>query len=384
MQPDMEVDLRKYKNTFFSKLIRGQRDSAFISKFNETWFSNTLAWLLDPKREQDLGIDFVAKFVQLIIDKVGIKKEFNLKNSVVVREFYLISLKGDSFKNRYADLALIDFDTEDNLLVLIENKLFSSDSKEQLKDYIAASESFPGIENKYVVYLTLFGTKPKHYMPSNDKVFITLSWIGDILPILSEINSSKLKNNNDLELFIKLLNWIKNIDFNNSDFGGFLSRFLNNVTLHFTNFLEDYVERKNISIEYKNITKNTINFGTKNKFELSILPNLSILVKLFKGKKLIAKYVIPFLNSSDQYLNYINFVVMKSSQTFNLTKLNDCFGKSTSKPFSSDELLQFAFQYYYQIKVLLQIYNLKTNKLTYSLEDNKDIQEDEERHGQDF
>ncbi len=36
---------------------------------NETWFSDTLAWLLDPKTEDEFGVIFINNFVKKIAEK---------------------------------------------------------------------------------------------------------------------------------------------------------------------------------------------------------------------------------------------------------------------------------------------------------------------------
>ena len=59
-------------NEFINKLGRTLSDRPQPDEFllqtalNEAWFSNTLAWLLDPRGSHGLGISFCQAFVSLI------------------------------------------------------------------------------------------------------------------------------------------------------------------------------------------------------------------------------------------------------------------------------------------------------------------------------
>ncbi|GAB1370149.1 hypothetical protein MASR1M45_02070 [Candidatus Kapaibacterium sp.] len=353
-----------YKKAFFPGLIRKQRDTAFISKFNETWFSNILVWLLDAKRKEDIGIAFNEKFVELILRNSKEIKKFNLNNSVSVREFYLISSKSEAQKSRYADLAFLDFDKNDSLMILLENKLFSHDSKNQIKDYFSALNSFNEIKNKYIVYLTLFGDNPKNF--KTDGSLIILSWVDDLLPILNELNDNQLKNAPELKILINLLNWIKQVKFDKSDFGLYTSNFLNCVSEKF--YLQTKYYLPNAIIKHINTKKsiNSITFDKKNniKLEFSVLPNISVVLKVCKANnhtKVLKKYIIPFLEDSGQYNNFIDLVVRNVISSF-VIKTDFAERSSVDNLFKNDVLYQFTSYYFKQLKVLLQIYNLISRK----------------------
>ena len=49
-----------------NKLEITRKDLVFKRCFNEAWFSNTLAWLLDPKGSHKLGVSFANEFLKTI------------------------------------------------------------------------------------------------------------------------------------------------------------------------------------------------------------------------------------------------------------------------------------------------------------------------------
>jgi hypothetical protein len=179
----------------------------------ESWFSDTLAWLLDPKADHGLGVKFAREFLKVVAhkrstDEAYARRQAHLKfgksgpgvtttglaisNATVLREFYLTS--DVSNKNgrgtRYCDLVFMDLGSDDSIFVAIENKLFTRNSKYQLK------ESFEAIEGKYLrakvreyIYLTLDGQSPQE---KNDdsryfKYWVNISWADDIKEILNSL-----------------------------------------------------------------------------------------------------------------------------------------------------------------------------------------------------
>ena len=149
---------------------------------NEAWFSNTLAWLLNPRGSHGLGVAFCNQFVALVgrrrtdrDDGVDYARRatflkwgkegagvgatgFGFRNAAVLREYYLskpIERRAER-GGGFCDVVFLDLDTDDSFFLAIENKLFTSDHSDQLEHYRAA------IDNKYgraavreLVYLTV-------------------------------------------------------------------------------------------------------------------------------------------------------------------------------------------------------------------------------------
>ena len=61
------TSLRKYIDNVGSDIRIP--DIMFRRSLNETWFSDTLAWLLDPKSDDSLGVKFLEQFTEIIARK---------------------------------------------------------------------------------------------------------------------------------------------------------------------------------------------------------------------------------------------------------------------------------------------------------------------------
>ena len=174
---------------------------------SEAWFSNQLAWLLDPKGSHGLGVTFLELFLKQIGQwrstqetkhkatqlKSGKKgpgvgsTHLRLANCSIFREFFLSRIKSKTKTNSplFCDLAVVDLDTSDGLFLVIENKLFTTDHPTQLDDYEeCVKEKFKPVKILEFVYLTLRGDKGK-YANKGDN-WANLSWLTDIKKLLKE------------------------------------------------------------------------------------------------------------------------------------------------------------------------------------------------------
>ena len=76
-----------------------------INNMNETWFSNQLAWLLDPSGSHGIGAEFAQKFLQSK-PNIVLDNSIDLSNLQVIREFYL-DIEGKR-NRRYIDIVMFD------------------------------------------------------------------------------------------------------------------------------------------------------------------------------------------------------------------------------------------------------------------------------------
>lgn len=166
-----------------------------INNMNETWFSNQLAWLLDPNGSHGIGTYFIKEFLQTGKSKV-LNESINLENFQVIREFY-VDIKGRS-KRRYIDIVMVDF--VQNIMIVIENKLYGTNTKNQLSDNFNIEKMFPKMQIKYMyVYLKqplYLDSEPNETKRKNvQKMYIQKSWSDDINPILES------KKENSFQIF---------------------------------------------------------------------------------------------------------------------------------------------------------------------------------------
>lgn len=136
---------------------------------HEIRHSNILAWLLNPKENHSLRDYFLRKMMEHLIlidensqnphyDKVGEILNHSLMDSHVYRE-----VKTD--QNRYIDLLVVN--QQMKTVFLIENKFYSTESKNQLDDYLSYIQGEFKDFTIIPIYLTLDGEEP-----SNSEYFI--------------------------------------------------------------------------------------------------------------------------------------------------------------------------------------------------------------------
>ncbi len=211
-------------------------DFVLQTALNEAWFSNMLAWLLNPKGSHGLGVAFCNEFVGLIArrrvdgsDDVTYARRatflkwgkegagvgatgFGFRNAAVLREYYL-SKSTDRRSDRrggFCDIVLLDLDTDDSFFLAIENKLFTSDHSDQLTQYrTAIDDKYGRASVRELVYLTLRGDKPSGEGKREQTDWVRLSWAEDILGLLrSPVIASATDVHPQVTVLRDLLNWL--------------------------------------------------------------------------------------------------------------------------------------------------------------------------------
>ena len=160
---------------------------------HEIRHSNILSWLLNPKENHGLRDYFLCKMMEhlILIDEnshnqqyetIGRILNYSLMDSHVYRE-----VKTDN--NRFIDLLVVNHSLK--TIVLIENKFYSSESENQLDDYLNfIQHTFDGF-TIIPIYLTLDGENP-----SNPGYFIlTYEKIESILQTILMLFQDQLSQN---------------------------------------------------------------------------------------------------------------------------------------------------------------------------------------------
>ncbi len=320
------------------EIDRDDKDLTFKRCFNEAWFSNTLAWLLDPKGSHRLGVLFANEFLKTMAkirtqdSKKYARKNsllkwgkggsgtspigFSLKNASVIREFYLAkSIRRRSERGpRYCDIALFDLDSSDSLFLVIENKLFSSNHPYQLEDYYDLVENkFSRAKFREYVYLTINGFDP---VPNKDetnrkfKYWVRMSWYKDIFAILNKLQIQN--EHKEIEKLKKLLGWLSKIARHS------IVKHVDELRMLLIKAaswcLQAELERLGeggigswqINSKGKSITINHTSLP-KTPLFVELLPNLSItLQSRRKRKPLFDKIIVPYGANTDQIYNLLD------------------------------------------------------------------------------
>lgn len=154
------------------------------------WYSNSLAWLLDPCGSHDLKHGFGQCLWERVAKRktgtIEVPSEAELKTATVLRELHLNrrdpqALPRLSPNSRLLDLLYVGASGPGFTWYLaIENKLFGTADSEQLCHYSERlGEMFPDCANRQCVLLTLEPTI------SDAEGWVNLTWFDDVVAILA-------------------------------------------------------------------------------------------------------------------------------------------------------------------------------------------------------
>ena len=308
---------------------------------NEGWFSDELAWLLDPQGNHGFGVRFLQEFMKAVARErcrpdrsyarrashlrwsgapgagrhVTGKTRLHLGNAASFREFYLargVAQKGAG--DRYCDVVVLDLDRTDGVVLVIENKLFGTNSRGQLRDQTEAiEEKYHRATVREYVYLTLFGEAPTSRI--DDEVpllprWVALSWMPVIIDILDQLEPDPSGRLRDL---VALLRWLRGL----SEASG---RNPESVMLLVTSLLNGGVEC--LLEELNRFSRNgrwlRSSQGSKlltilhssapaRRLKVKLITNCSIAIQSTKhGKARCDKLLLPFGAPAGQIYNLIN------------------------------------------------------------------------------
>ncbi|MFW5700455.1 MAG: PD-(D/E)XK nuclease family protein, partial [Cyclobacteriaceae bacterium] len=240
----------------------------------------------------------------------GTAKNFSLKNSSVIREFYLSKSISKIKKSdaRYCDIAFFDLDTQDGLFLVIENKLFTTNHTRQLEGYYqAVEEKFHYAKVREYVYLSLNGDDPIDMDDNDSRKWIRISWLHDILGILESLNIDT--DNTELHNFVVLLSSLKNIGNIKdtilvNDIRTYLLEATSQCMLEELNRLGEGKKGSwQIVKTGKRIAISHSSHSVKSLY-IEILANLTVTIQSKKhGKAIFDKIILPLGANSDQIFN---------------------------------------------------------------------------------
>lgn len=171
---------------------------------HEIRHSNILAWLLDPKENHNLQDYFLKKILEhlILIDENCSNAQYEkvseiLNNSLMESHVYR---EVKTANNRFIDLVIVN--RELKVVILIENKFYSTESENQLDDYyVFITNNFEDF-TIIPIYLTIDGEAP-----SNQQYFILIyERIQSILSTILLLHKSRL--NDKIYTFIEDYNQI--------------------------------------------------------------------------------------------------------------------------------------------------------------------------------
>ncbi len=177
----------KEKTLQEEKRKRGENFNIFnvlgLSTSEVRLHSAFLAELLNPNGDHGLGDKFLDAFLKIVIKREKTIFEFDTKSAKVFCEFYIGTISENYTEGGRIDIFIQD---DNKQTIIIENKIYADDQKNQLLRYHNYAENIIG-SNKYIIlYLSLeegdepskdsLGNKQFDYQPISYKKDI-LNWL---------------------------------------------------------------------------------------------------------------------------------------------------------------------------------------------------------------
>jgi len=405
-----EATIKEIKK-FIKHIKTNIHEDALRRCLNETWFSDTLAWLMDPKGNHRLGVEFSKAFICTVAKKRSAGKskyshkssrlrwgkggqgqiatQFKFENSASLREFFLSrTVKMNNNKEGgtgqlYFDVAFMDLDSKDGIFLVIENKLFAINTKTQLLDYHKAVEDkFKRVGTREYVYLTLHGESPAQYDQGKDlmKEWVCLSWLSDIREILEQLIPQR-DCHKKVEEFLHLLQYLQKItEGTKTASSELLKLFLKVASDCLFEELQRLATKRG---KWEREKDNKIHHSSlpAKHLKIGLLPNRCVTVQGMKNSKAIFdKILIPFGVHPDQTFNLFDIAAREIYHAYfgendeYIKYLNN--KKKLTKTVTPERkrhlgILEFIHKNRYHLQVLLQN-NPQVQKEAESLENEND------------
>ena len=144
--------------------------------------SNILAWLLNPNENHGLGDAFIRAFITMVVGKCDPGKIDAFK--LLLQDFYSYQIYRES---NHMDIVM--YSHEEKTAIIIENKIWASESTHQLSNYRAKSkQEYSDCERILYVLLTPYG-----YEASDPENWVSISYNDVIEALLGASKGLQLK-----------------------------------------------------------------------------------------------------------------------------------------------------------------------------------------------
>ncbi len=151
--------------------------------------SNVLAWLLNPKENHGLGDVFIKKLIQTLFYQ---NKNTILKSNVTLFDISLMDYYDFNIRREWKNIDILAISEENKLVLVIENKVWSKESNNQLKKYFDIVHKEFSEYNKVFIFLTPYGDAP-----SDEENWISFDYknVFDILQKSIELKKDLISQN---------------------------------------------------------------------------------------------------------------------------------------------------------------------------------------------
>lgn len=211
---------KKYDKKDEKKLKQGKYFNIFniIGKSSDevNIHSKFIATLLDPNGEHGCGDVFLKSF----LEKMKISNLYDIKKAEVKTEYSIGNISSDGTEGGRLDILITCNKDKMPSAIIIENKIYAGDEKNQLLRYKKYAKKF---KDPQIFYLTLDGRNPsKDSVGDNNtkRYWKNISYKKDIKEWLDDIEKQSLDNNSKtgikqiINQYINLIDWLTGEDEN--------------------------------------------------------------------------------------------------------------------------------------------------------------------------
>lgn len=156
----------------------------------ELQHSNFLAWFFNPNQTHNLGDFALKEFIKIYFKENQFQ---NLGNEAGLSVFDFVQLDFDDLeiKREYKNIDLIFLSRKNQFCIVIENKIYATEGKGQLKKYRTIIENeYPDFKHKIYIFLTL---EDQQISESEQDFYVQLNYEHIIKLVEQVISSHRLK-----------------------------------------------------------------------------------------------------------------------------------------------------------------------------------------------
>lgn len=173
--------------------------------------SAMIAELLNPSGSHGCFDSFLRLFMSKVL-KLPVKNHTSLTKALVEAEYYISPISDDGQEGGRIDVR-VDIREDEVPSLIIENKIYAPDQKNQLLRYYNYCKKEYGSNRFKIIYLTLDGKCPSNFSIGNgvDISPICISYYKDIIPWLTQCAQIAFDKPKVREVIIQYINLLNQI-----------------------------------------------------------------------------------------------------------------------------------------------------------------------------
>jgi len=196
MKDELEIQLKKLMLdedfTSLQNLVNEEVNLMDILRVShkELQHSNFLAWFFNPNETHNLGDFALKEFIKLYYKENQFQNLGN-ETGLSVFDFVHLDFEDLEIRREYKNIDLVFLSKKNQFCIVIENKIFATESKGQLKKYRNIIETeYPDFKHRIYIFLSL---KDQEITDSEQEFYVQLNYSHIIKLIEQVISNQRIK-----------------------------------------------------------------------------------------------------------------------------------------------------------------------------------------------